>query len=50
MQIATLDYSNFVGRIGIGRVYRGNLDTRRSLILNKRDGTKESPRSTDFHL
>jgi len=41
MQIATLDYSNFVGRIGIGRVYRGNLDTRRSLTLIKRDGTKE---------
>ncbi len=41
MQIATLDYSNFVGRIGIGRVYRGSLDTRRSLTLIKRDGTKE---------
>ena len=26
VQIATLDYSNFVGRIGIGRVYRGELD------------------------
>ncbi len=37
-QIATLDYSNFVGRIGIGRVYRGTLNTRRPLTLIKRDG------------
>jgi len=41
MQIATLDYSNFVGRIGIGRVYRGSLDTRKPMTLIKRDGTKE---------
>ncbi len=40
IQIATLDYSNFVGRIGIGRVYRGTLDTRKPLALIKRDGTK----------
>ena len=39
VQIATLDYSNFVGRIGIGRVYRGELDLSRPLSLIKRDGT-----------
>lgn len=39
IQIATLDYSNFVGRIGIGRVYRGTLDTRKPMTLIKRDGT-----------
>ena len=38
-QVATLDYSNFVGRIGIGRVYRGVLDTRQPLSIIKRDGT-----------
>ncbi|MDR0932114.1 MAG: translational GTPase TypA [Victivallales bacterium] len=38
-QVATLDYSNFVGRIGIGRVYRGTLDTRKPLVIVKRDGT-----------
>ncbi len=41
-QIATLDYSNFVGRIGIGRVYRGTLDTRKPLTIIKRDGRMES--------
>ncbi len=40
-QVATLDYSNFVGRIGIGRVYRGTLDIRRPLVIIKRDGTQE---------
>ena len=39
-QVATLDYSNFVGRIGIGRVYRGTLDLNRPLLIIKRDGTK----------
>ena len=37
-QVATLDYSNFVGRIGIGRVYRGTLDLKRPLSIVKRDG------------
>ena len=34
-QIATLDYSNFVGRIGIGRVYRGTLDLKHPLTIVK---------------
>ncbi|MBE6398574.1 MAG: translational GTPase TypA [Lentisphaerae bacterium] len=39
LQVATLDYSTFVGRIGIGRVYRGTLDLKKPLSLIKRDGT-----------
>ena len=38
LQVATLDYSTFVGRIGIGRVYRGTLDLRKPLSIVKRDG------------
>ena len=41
-QIATLDYSNFVGRIGIGRVYRGTLDIGKPLTIVKRDGTQKN--------
>ena len=41
VQVATLDYSNFVGRIGIGRVYRGELDLGKPLSLIKRDGTTQ---------
>ena len=39
LQVATLDYSEFVGRIGIGRVYRGTLDPTKPLTLIKRDGS-----------
>ena len=42
IQIASLDYSDYVGRIGIGRVYRGVLDIRKPLVLIKRDGKKAS--------
>ena len=42
MQIASLDYSDYVGRIGIGRVYRGVLDIKKPLVLIKRDGKKIS--------
>ena len=40
-QVATLDYSNFVGRIGIGRVYRGTLDIGKPMVIIKRDGTQK---------
>ena len=41
IQIASLDYSDYVGRIGIGRVYRGTLDINKPLMLIKRDGIKK---------
>lgn len=40
-QVATLDYSEYVGRIGIGRVYRGTLELGKSLTLIKRDGSTQ---------
>ncbi|MDX1699794.1 MAG: translational GTPase TypA [Melioribacteraceae bacterium] len=39
MQITTLDYSDYVGRIGIGRVFRGELRKDDSLAIIKRNGT-----------
>jgi GTP-binding protein len=39
MQVTTLDYSDYVGRIGIGRVHRGELKTGIPLVLIKRDGS-----------
>lgn len=38
LQIATLDYSDYVGRIGIGRVSRGNADLTSPIVVVKRDG------------
>ncbi|HBM17524.1 MAG TPA: translational GTPase TypA [Lentisphaeria bacterium] len=39
MQVATLDYSDYVGRIGIGRVYRGTLSTKKPIVVIKRNDT-----------
>jgi GTP-binding protein len=39
LQIATLDYSDYVGRIGIGRVYRGTVDVKSPLTLIKNNGS-----------
>ncbi len=39
IQISTLDYNDFVGRIGIGRVHRGNLELGTASVQIKRDGT-----------
>ncbi len=39
IQITTLDYNSYVGRIGIGRVFRGTLRKNDGLSLIKRDGT-----------
>jgi GTP-binding protein len=39
IQITSLDYSSFVGRIAIGRVYRGTLKEGGNMALCKSDGT-----------
>ena len=38
MQITSLDYSNYVGRIAVGRVHRGELREGMDVALCKRDG------------
>ena len=42
MLITTLDYSDYVGRIGIGRVVRGTLRSGRPITVIHRDGTKKN--------
>jgi len=39
MQITSLDYSNYVGRIAVGRVHRGELQEGMDIALCKRDGS-----------
>jgi len=39
MQITSLDYSNYVGRIAVGRVHRGTLREGMDVALCKRDGS-----------
>ena len=40
VQISTIDYNDFVGRIGIGRVNRGALEVNKPMVRILRDGTK----------
>ena len=39
MQITSLDYSNYVGRIAVGKVHRGELREGMDIALYKRDGS-----------
>ncbi len=40
MLVAAMDHSNFLGRIGVGRVVRGGLSVRDRVTLLKRDGSR----------
>ena len=41
MQITSLDYSNFKGRIAIGRVFQGNIKKNSEYMLCQKDGNKK---------
>lgn len=45
-QVAILDYNDFVGRIGIGRVVRGSIKVGDNVTLLKLDGSKKNFRVT----
>ena len=42
MQCVTIDHSNFVGRIGIGRVYSGTIHVGDQILVVKNDGTQST--------
>jgi GTP-binding protein len=50
MQITSLDYSSFVGRIAIGRVERGTLKEGQSVMLCKADGSLKRNRIKEIHV
>ncbi len=45
-QVALLDYSDYLGRIGIGRVFRGTMRVGQQVSLMKLDGTAKNFRVT----
>ena len=45
-QVSLLDYNDFVGRIGIGRVFRGTIKVGDQVTLSKLDGTTKNFRVT----
>lgn len=48
MQITSLDYSSFIGRIAIGRVFRGTIKENMPVSLVKRDGSIVKSRIKDL--
>lgn len=46
MQMTLLDYNDYVGRIGIGRVSRGKIHVGQQVVLMKKDGTEKKFRVT----
>ncbi len=50
MQITSLDYSSFVGRIAIGRVARGVLKEGMQVALCKADGSAKKMRIKELHV
>ncbi len=50
LQITSLDYSSYVGRIAIGRLSRGTLDWGDTISLVKRDGTIEKHKIKELYI
>ena len=50
MQITSLDYSKFVGRIAIGRIFRGELQEGKDYMLCKANGVKKKVRIKELYV
>jgi len=50
MQITSLDFSAFTGRIAIGRVFRGDLEEGKEYMLCKADGLTKKVRIKELHV
>ncbi len=50
MLITTLDYSDYVGRIGIGRVFAGTIKTATNVTVIHRDGTQTAGKISELFV
>ncbi len=50
MQITSLDYSSYVGRIAVGRLTRGTLEQNQQVSLVKRDGSIQKSRIKELYV
>ena len=50
MLITTLDYSDYVGRIGIGRIFAGTIRAGKDVIVIHRDGTQHKERVAELFV
>jgi GTP-binding protein len=44
MQVTSIDYNDYVGRIGIGRVFRGSMGVKDALVHIRRNGSQQGTR------
>jgi GTP-binding protein len=49
MLILNLDYSDFVGRLAIGRIVNGNVSARQDVVVCRTDGTMQKTRATNLY-
>ena len=49
MLITSLDYSNYTGRIAVGRVHRGVLTDGMNIVICHRDGSRERTKIKELH-
>src|SRR5699024_6385407 len=45
-QVTLLDYNDYVGRIGVGRIFRGSMKVGQQVVVMKEDGSQKSFRVT----
>lgn len=50
MQVTSLDFSAFTGRIAIGRLFRGDLEVNKDYALMKADGSIKKVRIKELHV
>ena len=50
LQVTNIDYSEYVGRIGIGRVFNGMINKDQQIALLKRNGKVEKHKIVDLYL
>ena len=50
MQITSLDFSKFVGRIAIGRIYRGDIEVGKEYTLCKKDDVFKKVKIKELHV
>lgn len=48
-QVCLLDYNDYVGRIGVGRIFRGKIKVGDTVAVNKLDGTAKNFRVTKLY-
>jgi GTP-binding protein len=49
MLVTSLDYSNYTGRIAVGRVHRGTIEEGMNVTIAHRDGSQEKTKIKELH-